>query len=132
MIKTITFALLVLAFTMPAFAKQSKTQQVGEMTLTSEDAKNLFKTPGHSPYAGRNFPTSVYWGDTHLHTSNSLDGRAFGVTASTELFRNGFHPAAAHCSRTLLAPAPRQWPDWPRRLAVAEDPRRDQLTRRTS
>ncbi len=93
--QTVTFALLVLAFTMPAFAKQSKTQQVGEMTLTSEDAKNLFKTPGHSPYAGRNFPTSVYWGDTHLHTSNSLDGRAFGVTASTELFRNGFHPADA-------------------------------------
>lgn len=34
----------------------------------------------YSPYAGRQFPTNVYWGDTHLHTDNSLDARAFGVT----------------------------------------------------
>ncbi|MDP2324576.1 MAG: hypothetical protein Q8N51_11160, partial [Gammaproteobacteria bacterium] len=24
--------------------------------------------PQFSPYAGRNFPTRVLWGDTHLHT----------------------------------------------------------------
>ena len=32
-----------------------------------------------SPYAGRNFPTAVYWGDTHLHTSMSFDAGAFGA-----------------------------------------------------
>jgi hypothetical protein len=32
-----------------------------------------------SPYAGRNFPTEVYWGDTHLHTSMSFDAGAFGA-----------------------------------------------------
>jgi hypothetical protein len=32
-----------------------------------------------SPYAGRNFPTGVYWGDTHLHTSMSFDAGAFGA-----------------------------------------------------
>ncbi len=32
-----------------------------------------------SPYAGRNFPSSVYWGDTHLHTSLSFDAGAFGA-----------------------------------------------------
>ena len=26
---------------------------------------------GYSPYAGRKYPTQVYWGDTHHHTSNS-------------------------------------------------------------
>ena len=26
-----------------------------------------------SPYAGRVYPTNVYWGDTHLHTSVSVD-----------------------------------------------------------
>ena len=31
-----------------------------------------------SPYAGRNFPTQVYWGDTHLHTALSMDAGAFG------------------------------------------------------
>ena len=29
---------------------------------------------GFSPYAGRKYPTQVYWGDTHHHTSNSGDG----------------------------------------------------------
>jgi len=32
----------------------------------------------YSPYAGRNFPTGVFWGDTHLHTGMSLDAGAFG------------------------------------------------------
>lgn len=27
----------------------------------------------YSPYAGRNFPTEVFWGDTHLHTGQSMD-----------------------------------------------------------
>ena len=26
-----------------------------------------------SPYAGRNYPTKVFWGDTHLHTAVSVD-----------------------------------------------------------
>lgn len=32
----------------------------------------------YSPYAGRNFATGVYWGDTHLHTDISMDAGAFG------------------------------------------------------
>ena len=32
----------------------------------------------YSPYADREFPSSVYWGDTHLHTSFSMDAGAFG------------------------------------------------------
>jgi hypothetical protein len=33
----------------------------------------------YSPYAGRNFPGEVYWGDTHLHTGMSMDAGAFGA-----------------------------------------------------
>ncbi len=33
----------------------------------------------YSPYAGRNFPTAVFWGDTHLHTGLSMDAGAFGA-----------------------------------------------------
>ncbi len=31
-------------------------------------------------YANTDFPTEVLWGDTHLHTTNSLDARVLGVT----------------------------------------------------
>ncbi|MCL7978798.1 MAG: DUF3604 domain-containing protein, partial [marine benthic group bacterium] len=35
----------------------------------SAEASGAFPAQDHfSPYAGRNFPTQVYWGDTHLHT----------------------------------------------------------------
>ena len=38
----------------------------------------------YSPYAGRNFPTEVFWGDTHLHTALSMDAGAFGARLSPE------------------------------------------------
>ena len=41
--------------------------QVGEMSLSADDV-GLFKKRSYSPYAGRSFPTQVFWGDTHLHT----------------------------------------------------------------
>jgi len=37
-----------------------------------------------SPYAGRSFPTNVYWGDTHLHTGMSMDAGAFGCRLTPE------------------------------------------------
>jgi hypothetical protein len=36
------------------------------------------KTP-YSPYVGHDYPTRVYFGDTHLHTSFSMDAGAFGA-----------------------------------------------------
>jgi uncharacterized protein DUF3604 len=54
----------------------------------SQDAGGADKTklekvfpakPGYSPYAGRTFPTQPLFGDTHLHTSYSLDAGAFGA-----------------------------------------------------
>jgi hypothetical protein len=35
--------------------------------------------PPYSPYAGRNFPTRPFFGDTHLHTSFSMDAGAAGA-----------------------------------------------------
>jgi len=35
--------------------------------------------PNYSPYAGRNFPTRPFFGDTHLHTAYSMDAGAFGA-----------------------------------------------------
>jgi len=51
----------------------------------TDDVKDSFPSQKHySPYAGRNFPTQVYWGDTHLHTGNSLDAGAFGARLTPE------------------------------------------------
>ena len=37
------------------------------------------KRDDYSPYANRNFPSNVYWGDTHVHTGMSMDAGAFGA-----------------------------------------------------
>ncbi|PLW81256.1 hypothetical protein CWI75_16645 [Kineobactrum sediminis] len=33
----------------------------------------------YSPWQGEDYPIKVYWGDTHLHTSVSLDANLFGA-----------------------------------------------------
>ena len=53
-------------------------------TLYPNEIAPLYKAPGYSPYAGRNYPTRVLWGDTHLHTANSLDAAVFGNTLGPE------------------------------------------------
>ena len=73
----LTVMCLALALALPVSA-----DYVG--SVTKEDLKGIVKKPPYSPYGGRNFPTNVYWGDTHLHTSNSLDARAAGVTLGPE------------------------------------------------
>jgi len=46
----------------------------------SAETGGAFPAQDHfSPYAGRNFPTQVYWGDTHLHTGMSFDAGSFGA-----------------------------------------------------
>ncbi len=53
--------------------------------LPTEDAPGVFPAQKHfSPYAGRNFPTQAFWGDTHLHTSQSMDAGAFGARLMPE------------------------------------------------
>ena len=50
-----------------------------------EEVESAFPVQDHfSPYAGRNFPTNVYWGDTHVHTGMSMDAGAFGARLMPE------------------------------------------------
>jgi hypothetical protein len=52
---------------------------------SEEGLRNAFpEQNNYSPYAGRNFPTRVFWGDTHLHTGMSLDAGAFGATLTPD------------------------------------------------
>lgn len=50
-----------------------------------EAVAKAFKKPGYSPYAGRNFPTRPFFGDTHLHTAISLDAGAVGAKIGPEV-----------------------------------------------
>lgn len=50
----------------------------------SDESESLGAKPSYSPYAERGFPTQVYWGDTHVHTDNSLDAKGFGVNIGPE------------------------------------------------
>jgi Protein of unknown function (DUF3604) len=46
--------------------------------LDEATAERVAPKPSYSPYAGRNYPTRPFFGDTHLHTSASFDAGAFG------------------------------------------------------
>ncbi len=49
-----------------------------ELTLTRENTVQA--QPDYSPFVDQHFPTQVFWGDTHLHTSNSPDAGFLGNT----------------------------------------------------
>ena len=71
---TLFSALAILTFTGSAFAGDDAG------TLDKAKADRAFPPkPLYSPYAGRNFPTRPLFGDTHLHTSFSMDAGAFGA-----------------------------------------------------
>ena len=73
-------ALVTFGFAYLAFAGDT----VGLPAPTSA-AEGAFPAQKHySPYAGRNFPTRVFWGDTHLHTGMSMDAGAFGARLTPE------------------------------------------------
>ena len=75
--KTTTNALLAVLLTTPLFAaEESLPADAG--TLDKEKADAAFKERPYSPYAGRNFPSRPFFGDTHLHTSYSFDAGTFG------------------------------------------------------
>ncbi len=58
--------------------------QEGPAQHDEEQVSTNFKKPSYSPYAGRNFPNRVYFGDTHLHTSLSGDAFGFGNNVNDE------------------------------------------------
>jgi hypothetical protein len=76
-------------------------------TLDKEQAAKSFPSkPPYSPYAGRDFPTRPYFGDTHTHTSFSMDAGAFGARlgpADAYRFAKGQEVVASSGQRAKLS-----------------------------
>jgi len=84
--RSLLYGMLALAglslcmFVQPVFAESSP-----GLPAPSSDVESSFPAQKHfSPYAGRDFPTQVFWGDTHLHTGMSMDAGAFGARLDPE------------------------------------------------
>lgn len=81
------------------------------LTPNPDDAARVAAAAPYSPYAGRSFPTQVYWGDSHVHTNNSLDARGFGVTLGPEeayRFARGEEVTTSHGEQFKLS-RPLDW-----------------------
>lgn len=66
----------------PSYAQDASEagQHVGITGTAAAEKLSLgFGERPYSPYANRNFPTRPFFGDTHLHTSFSMDAGAFGA-----------------------------------------------------
>ena len=73
-------ALLAVAITV-ALAYPASAQ---EEAPDKEHLQSTVAKKNYSPYAGREYPTRVLWGDTHLHTALSVDAGAAGCTIGPE------------------------------------------------
>ena len=71
-----SIAYITLAFALSAMTTVSLAQSCG--TPDKDQLSALYAGKAYSPYAGRTFPERPLWGDTHLHTSLSMDAGGFG------------------------------------------------------
>ena len=99
---------VLLAMTLAALLALPAAAQTSDIgTLDKQAAERMF--PGkalYSPYAGRNFPTRPFFGDTHLHTSFSMDAGAFGARLAPRdayVFAKGAEITASSGQRVKLS-----------------------------
>jgi hypothetical protein len=109
LMKAAFLSVAILFFALPAFAADQPVWDAGEIDVKA--AAELYKKPGYSLYAGRNFPTRVFWGDSHVHTGWSVDAGAFGCNLGPEeavRFARGEEILSAHGESVKLS-RPLDW-----------------------
>jgi hypothetical protein len=93
---------MVLLVTIPYYASGA----AQDMTPPAEALESAYPARPYSPWASRNFPARVYWGDTHVHTSYSMDAGAFGARlgpADAYRFAKGEEVFSSTAQRVKLA-----------------------------
>ena len=77
--KTLPYAASIILM-LGCSAHAQRSDKHGQYQTGAYMEKEAMKPPvkEFSPYAGRGFPTEVYFGDTHLHTALSMDAGTFG------------------------------------------------------
>ena len=60
-------------FAIPVYATDGPMWETTDKMLSDK-----YKGKSYSPYAKRDFPNGLYWGDSHLHTGNSFDAGTAG------------------------------------------------------
>ena len=53
--------------------------------FTVQKDETAYNEPDYSPFVDQHYPNRVYWGDTHLHTSNSPDAGLIGNTLGPDM-----------------------------------------------
>jgi uncharacterized protein DUF3604 len=98
-LKLLCAALLAAAAALPSLGQEARPP--------AEVLKDSFPAQkSYSPYVGRNFPTRVFFGDTHVHTGASMDAGAFGARLGPEdayRFGKGEEVMAANGMRVKLS-----------------------------
>ena len=70
---------LAVGFVLSTLLMTSATAVFAQISPTKDSLSGLYPGKAYSPYAERNFPVRVFWGDTHLHTGLSMDAGLFGA-----------------------------------------------------
>ena len=58
-----------------------------EYTPSKDAVTEIHTQQQYSPYVGREYPTQVYWGDTHLHTAVSVDAGTMCRVGQEDAYR---------------------------------------------
>ena len=76
--RVLAFAVMAASTGSVALAAESQVGVAGALDKQTAEKAFPARRP-YSPYVGANIPTRPYFGDTHLHTSFSMDAGAFGA-----------------------------------------------------
>jgi hypothetical protein len=81
-----------------------------EYTASKEAVTDRLVKKEFSPYAGREYPTRVFWGETHLHTAVSVDAGTMCTVGQEDAFRfaRGEEITTTHGLRARLS-RPLDW-----------------------